>query len=151
MNIIRKNLLKIIAVLCFVIVFLLYKVSCEKNVLQKNMDFIFTNSISDAAGGLSKDYDQMDSVQIIQCYDQTLYNLYDAQEVFYQTSYKKYDDLFYTLNRIYFYIMDHHSERYEIENQGRIYEFLTKVICYPEDDQLIDDFNRFLDSQTLKR
>lgn len=41
------------------------------------------------------------------------------------------------------------NENYEIEDKLYIFEFLGKILVYPDDNQLISDFNLFLDSKKM--
>ena len=115
--------------------------------MQRNIDLTFTNAISDSMSGLSKDYSKLSTDEKIQCYYQTISNLKDAMEVFHVSSYKEYDDLFQALNHLYIYLLKNHNENYEIDNTLYIYEFLLKVLVYPNDEQLISDFNNFLNNK----
>ena len=141
MKILKRFMLPI---LILILIVLLFFVKSEKDVMQRKIDLTFTNSIRDAMGGLSKDYSKLSTDEIIQCYYQTLYNLKDAVEVFHVSSYKEYDNVFQTLNNLYIYLLENRNENYEIDNQLYIFEFLGKVMVYPNDEQLISDFNNFL-------
>ncbi len=144
MKILKRFLLPI---LILILVILLFFVKSEKDVMQRNIDLTFTNAISDAMGGLSKDYSKLSSDEKIQFYYQTFSNLKDAMEVFHVSSYKEYDNLFQTLNHLYIYLLENRNENYEIDNQLYIFEFLGKVLVYPNDEQLISDFNNFLNNK----
>lgn len=135
-------LLSILSLLLFI-----EKSEKEKDVLQKKVDLVFTNSISDSMFGLSMDYSKLDDEQKIQFYYQTLYNLHDALEVFNVSSYRKYNNLFLTLNRLYTFLLRNKNDNFEIEDKLYIFEFLGKMLVYPDDNQLISDFNHFLDSK----
>ena len=141
MKILKRFLLPILIIILIV---LLFFVKSEKDVMQRNIDLTFTNSISDAMGGLSKDYSKLSTDEKIQCYYQTLSNLKDAMDVFHVFSYKEYDNLFQTLNHLYIYLLENRNENYEIDHQLYIFEFLGKVLVYPNDEQLISDFNNYL-------
>ncbi len=144
MKILKRFLLPI---LILILIVLLFFVKSEKDVMQRNIDLTFTNAISDAMGGLSKDYSKLSSDEKIQCYYQTFSNLKDAMEVFHVSSYKEYDNLFQTLNHLNIYLLENRNENYEIDNQLYIFEFLGKVLVYPNDEQLISDFNNFLNNK----
>ncbi len=101
MKILKRFLLPILILILIVLLFL---VKSEKDVMQRNIDLTFTNAISDAMGGLSKDYSKLSSDEKIQCYYQTFSNLKDAMEVFHVSSYKEYDNLYQTLNHLYIYL-----------------------------------------------
>ena len=141
MKILKRFMLPI---LILILIILLFFVKSEKDVMQRKIDLTFTNAIRDAMGGLSRDYNKLSTDEKIQCYYQTLYNLKDAIEVFHVSSYKKYDNVFQTLNHLYIYLLENRNENYEIDNQSYIFEFLGKVMVYPNDEQLISDFNNFL-------
>jgi hypothetical protein len=141
----RKILLPILVLLLLITSVLLFKIKSEKDVLQKNIERTFTNAISDSMGGLSKDYRKLGIEYKIQCYYQTVDNLKDALDVFHNTSYKEYNNLFQTLNRLYIHLLRNHSEDYEIDDKLFIFEFLGKILVFPEDNQLISEFNNFLD------
>jgi tRNA nucleotidyltransferase/poly(A) polymerase len=148
MKLSKKVMLFFLVLLLIILSVLLFKVKLEKVQMQKRIDLVFINAISDSMDGLSKDYVQMDSEQKIQYYYKTLYNLHDALEVLYASSYnKKYDNLVQTLNRLYIYLLKKQGENYEIEDAGHIFEFLGKILVYPYDNQKISDFNSFLDSK----
>lgn len=144
MKILKRFLLPI---LILILIVLLFFVKSEKDVMQRNIDLTFTNAISDAMGGLSKDYSKLSSDEKIQCYYQTFSNLKDAMEVFHVSSYREYDNLFQTLNHLYIYLLENRNENYEINNQLYIFEFLGKVLVYPNDEQLISDFNNFINNK----
>lgn len=148
MKILRKNMLPILVLLLIITSVILLIIKSEKDVLQKNIDVTFTNAISDSMSGLSKDYIKIDTNQKIQYYYLTVTNLSDALDVFYVTSYKDYDNFFQILNRLYIYLLENHNENYEIDGQLYIFEFLGKVLVYPDDNQLISDFNNYLDEKT---
>lgn len=137
----KKFLLPIIILILIVLLFI---VKSEKDVMQRNIDLTFTNAISDSMSGLSKDYSKLSTDEKIQYYYQTFSNLKDAMEVFSISSYKEYEDLFQALNHLYIYLLKNRNENYEIDNKLYIYEFLGKVLVYPNDEQLISDFNNFL-------
>ena len=63
------------------------------------------------------------------------------------TSYKEYDNLFQALNHLYIFLIKNYGETYEIEDRLYIYGFLGKVMVYPEDKELISEFDRFLDNK----
>jgi hypothetical protein len=144
MKILKRFLLPI---LILILIVLLFFVKSEKDVMQRNIDLTFTNAISDAMGGLSKDYSKLSTDEKIQCYYQTFSNFKDAMEVFHVSSYKKYDNLIQALNHLYIYLLENHNENYEIDNKLYIFEFLGKVLVYPNDEQLISDFNNFLNNK----
>jgi hypothetical protein len=147
MKISDKKKSSILVVLLLLSLGLLFVVKSEKDELQKNIDLVFTNAISESMGGLNRDYKQIDYEEKIQCYYQTLSNLHDALDVFYTSNYKEYDNLYLALNRLYIYILGNQGERYEIDDKLYIYKFLAKILVYPEDNQVISDFNSFLDSK----
>jgi hypothetical protein len=143
-----KNITKfLLPILILILIVLLFIVKSEKDVLQRNIDLTFTNAISDSMSGLSIDYSKLSTDEKIQCYYQTFSNLKDAMEVFHVSSYKKYDNLFLAINQLYIYLLENHNENYEIDNKLYILEFLGKVLVYPNDEQLISDFNNFLNSK----
>lgn len=144
MKILQKFLLPI---LILILIVLLFIVKSEKDVMQRNIDLTFTNAISDSMSGLSKDYSKLSTDEKIQCYYQTFSNLKDAMEVFHVSSYKEYDDLFQALNHLYIYLLENHNENYEIDNKLYIFEFLGKVLVFPNDEQLISEFNDFLNNK----
>jgi hypothetical protein len=144
----KKIMLFSLIILLIISSVLLFVGKTEKDVLQKNIDLVFTNAVSDSMGGLSMDYDKIDTEEKIRCYYQTLSNLHDALEVFHISSYKEYNELFQTLNRLYIYILKNKGENYEIDDKLSIFNFLGKVLVYPDDNQLISDFNSFLDSKS---
>ncbi len=147
MKISKNMMLFSLTILLIISSVLLFIGKIEKDGLQKEIDLVFTNAISDAMGGLSMDYDKIDTEEKIRCYYQSLSNLHDALEVFHISSYREYNELFQTLNRLHTYILKNKSENYEIDDKLTIYEFLVKILFYPDDNQLISDFNIFLDSK----
>ncbi|MGB4439310.1 MAG: hypothetical protein WBJ13_08840, partial [Sedimentibacter sp.] len=56
--------------------------------MQKNIDLIFTNAITDSMNGLSKGYNEIDNNQKVQYYYLIITNLKDALDVFNISSYK---------------------------------------------------------------
>ncbi len=141
MKILKRFMLPI---LILILIVLLFFAKSEKDVMQRNIDLTFTNLIRDAMVGLSMDYSKLSTDEKIQCYYQTFYNLEGAIEVFHFSSYKEYDNLFQTLNHIYIYLLENRNENYEVDNQLYIFKFLGKVLVYPNDEQLISDFNNLL-------
>ncbi|MDF2908385.1 MAG: hypothetical protein K0R34_3706, partial [Herbinix sp.] len=143
-----KNITKFLSpFLILMLIVLLFIVKSEKDELQRNIDRTFTNAISDSMSGLSKDYSKLSTDEKIQCYYQTFSNLKDAMEVFHVSSYKEYDNFFQALNHLYIYLLENHNENYEINNKLFIFEFLGKVLVYPNDEQLISDFNNSLNNK----
>ncbi|MDF2944874.1 MAG: hypothetical protein K0S01_3732 [Herbinix sp.] len=140
----KKFLLPILIVILIVLLFI---VKSEKDVMQRNIDLTYTNAISDAMSGISKDYSKLSTDEKVQYYYQTFFNLRDAMEVFNVSSYKEYDNLFLALNHLYIYLLDNRNENYEIDNTLYIFEFLGKSLVYPNDEQLISDFNNFLSNK----
>lgn len=141
----KSIMLPLYALLLITTLVILFIIKSEKDVLQKNIDLIFTNAITDSMNGLSKGYNEIDNNQKIQYYYQIITNLKDALDVFHVSSYKEYDDFFQTLNRLYIYLLENHNATYEIDRQLYIFEFLGKIMVYPDDNQLISDFNSYLD------
>ena len=144
MKIFKRFMMPILIVILTV---LLLSVKSEKDVMQRKIDLTFTNAIGDAMGGLNRDYSKLSTDEKVQCYYQTLSNLKDAMEVFHVSSYKEYDNVFQTLNHLYVCLLENRNENYEIDNQLYIFEFLGKVMVYPNDEQLISDFNNFLNNK----
>lgn len=145
---ISKNMqVTILVILLIISSILLLVTKLERNALQKRIDLIYTNAISDSMAGLARDYTQLDTDEKAQLYYQTISNLRDATEVFYITSYKEHDYLLQTLNKLYTYLLFNKNENYEFEDTLHIFSFLGKVLVYPEDEQLISDFNDFIDSK----
>ena len=140
----------ILVLLLIVTIAILVKIKFEKDVLQKNIDLAFANAISDSMSGLSKDYSKIDANEKIQYYYQTVTNLYDALELFNGSSYKEYDEYFNVLNRLYIYLLQNKNE-YEIEGQSKIFEFLGKSLSFTDDNQLIYDFNEYLDIKVKEK
>jgi len=143
----KSIILPLYALLLIITLVILFIIKSEKDVLQKNMDLIFTNAISDSMSGLSKGYSEIDNNQKIQYYYQIITNLKEALDVFHVSSYKEYDDFFKTLNRLYIYLLENHNATYEIGGQSYIFEFLSKIMVYPDDNKLISDFNSYLDER----
>jgi hypothetical protein len=93
-----------------------------------------------------------------------LYNLKDAMEVFFITSYKENEDIYGVLNKLYIYLLENYvlpaegeanlgkgiQNDYVIENSLSIFEYLGKIMVYPNDKQVIADFNEFLDGRKSK-
>lgn len=143
-----KNMqVTILVILLIISSILLLVTKSERNALQKKIDLIYTNAISDSMGGLAKDYTQLDTDEKAQLYYQTISNLRDATEVFYITSYKEHNYLSQTLNKLYTYLLFNKNENYEFEDTLYIFTFLGKILVYPEDEQIISDFNDFIDSK----
>lgn len=113
MKISKKIMLFSLIILLILSLVLLFVGKTEKDVLQKKIDLVFTNAISDSMGGLSIGYDKIDTEEKIRCYYQTLSNLHDALEVFYISSYREYNELFQTLNRLYIYILRNKGDKSE--------------------------------------
>ncbi len=143
----RKNIVPILIILLLLSFTLLYIVKSEKDVLQKNVDLVFTNAISDSMNGINLDYSGISTNEKVRCYYQTVSNLNDALNIFHSTSYKEYDNLFQALNHLYIFLIDNYGETYEIEDKLYIFEFLGKVMVYPEDKELISEFDRYLDNK----
>lgn len=141
----KKNIMLVLGLLLSVAAVMLFMMKQNNDVLQKSIDITFTNAVSDSMGGLSKDYSKIDADEKIQYYYQTVTNLKDALDVFHVTSYKDYDKYFEILNRLYIYLLENKNERYEIKGQLHIFEFLGKSLVYPDDSQVISDFNAYLD------
>lgn len=148
MKISKKIMLFSLIILLIISSVLLSEAKIKRDVLQKNIDNIFTNAVSDSMGGLSMDYDKIDTEEKIRFYYQTLSNLYDALEVFHISSYRENKELYQTLNRLYIHILRNKGENYEIDDQQSILNFLVKIVFYSDDDQLISDFNSFLDNKS---
>lgn len=134
----------ILAVMLLVTLIFLIKIKSEKDTLQEKLDFIFTNSITESTVGLAMDYSKMRTEDKVQFYNQTLINLKHALDVFNTTSYKKYDDLFMVLSKLYIYLLEIRNTSYDIAKPNYIYEFLSKILVYPDDNQTIKEFNEFL-------
>lgn len=137
----------LLPILILILIVLLFIVKSEKDVMQRKIDLTFTNAISDSMSGLSMDYSKLSTDEKIQYYYQTVSNLKDAMEVFNVSSYKEYDNIFQELNHLYIYLLKNRNENYEIDNQLYIFEYLGKVLVYPYDEQLISDFNNFLNNK----
>ncbi len=147
----KQNKFTTILVLLLVItIVILVKIKSEKDLMQKSIDLAFTNAISDSMSGLSKDYSKIDTNEKIQYYYQTVTNLKDASDIFYSTSYKDYDEYFNVLNRLYIYLLQNINE-YEIEGQSEIFEFLAKSLSLPDDNQVISNFNGYLDTKKKEK
>lgn len=127
---------------------ILFLMKQNKDVLQKSMDNVFKNAVSDSMSGLSKDYSKIDADEKIQYYYQAVTNLKDALDVYHNTSYKDYDKYFEILNRLYIYLLENKNRNYEIRGQTQIFEFLGKSLVYPDDSQLISNFNAYLDEMS---
>ncbi len=140
----------ILVLLLVIILVILVKIKSEKDLMQKSIDLAFTNAISDSMSGLSKDYSKIDTNEKIQYYYQTVTNLKDASDIFYSTSYKDYDEYFNVLNRLYIYLLQNINE-YEIEGQSEIFEFLAKSLSLPDDNQVISNFNGYLDTKKKEK
>lgn len=123
------------------------KFKSERDALQKSVDLAYVNAITKSMDGLSRDYTSIDNNEKIQLYYKTLYYLESAINAFESTSYEEYNNLFYSLNNLYHYLIQNTNENYEIRNKGNIYEFLAKVVVSPEDNIRIDDFNKYFESQ----
>jgi hypothetical protein len=147
MKLSNKSIITVLLILLVACSVLLYINYSKKIFLQKNVDLIFTDAISKSMGGLAMDYSKIDNIQKLKYYEQTLSNLHDALNIFHLTSYKKYDNLFLALNRLYFHLLENPSDDYEIEVKSNIFEFLGKIMVVPDDSQLLSDFNHFLDSK----
>ena len=147
MKTLNKYILLILVLLLIVTSTLILKTSAEKKVLQKNIDNIYINAISDSMDGLTKDYNLINTNEKIELYYKTLSNLRDALDVFYFTSYKEYNDLFITLNNLYIYLLENRNESYEINNDLYIHEFLGTILVSPDDKQKINDFNNSIGSK----
>ena len=147
MKISKKIKLFSLIILLIVTSVLLLVGKTKRDVLQREIDLVFTNAISDSMSGLSMDYDKIGTEGKIRCYYQTLYNLHDAIEVFHISSYREDKELFKTLNRLYTYILTNKRDNYEIDDKLYIFSFLGKIMFYPDDNQVISDFNSFLDSK----
>ena len=147
----KKYMMPVLVLLLSITAVMLFMVKQNKDVLQKSIDLTFTNAISDSMSGLSKDYSKIDDDEKIQFYYQTVTNLKDALDVFHVTSYKDYDKYFETLNRLYIYLLENKNERYEIKGQLHIFEFLGKSLVFPDDSQVISDFNAYLDEKAKEK
>ena len=147
----KKNMMLILSLLLSIAVVMLFMMKQDNDALQKSIDLTFTNAISDSMGGLSKDYSKIDADEKIQYYYQTVTNLKDALDVFHVTSYKDYDKYFEILNRLYIYLLENKDESYEIKGKLHIFEFLGKSLVYPDDSQLISDFNAYLDEKAKEK
>lgn len=143
-----KMIIPILSVLLIITLSLLYIVKAERDVLQKSMDRNFTNSIMDSMDGLSVDSSKIDTNNKIRYYYQVITKLSDALNLFHSTSYKEYDAMFQTLNRLYIYLLEQENDTYVIDNKLYIHEFLGKVMVFPDDKELISDFNILLDNLT---
>mgnify|MGYP000846718420 FL=1 len=147
----KKNMTHILGLLLSVAVVMLFMMKYNKDALQKGIDLNFINAVSDSMGGLSKDYSKIDSDEKIRNYYQTVTNLKDALDVFHITSYKDYDEYFEILNRLYIYLLENKNDNYEIKGQSHIFEFLGKSLVYPDDSQVISDFNTYLDEKAKEK
>jgi hypothetical protein len=56
--------------------------------------------------------------------------------------------LFHALDRLYTYLTKNYADSYDIEDKLYIYEFLGKVMVFPDDEVLISDFESFLDNKS---
>ena len=148
MKSLRSNMLTILVLLLIVILAILLKLKSEKDALQKNIDLTFKTAISDSMDGLAKDYSKIDSNQKIQYSYQTVINLKDALDVFHVSSYKNYEEYFLILNRLYLYLLENYNNKNEIDGKLYIFEFLGKSLVYPNDNELISDFNNYLDGKS---
>lgn len=59
----RSVMLTLYPLLLIITLVILFIIKSEKDSLQKNIDFTFTNAISDSMSGLSKDYSKIDNNQ----------------------------------------------------------------------------------------
>lgn len=143
----RKVWTTIFAILLVLSLIFLLVTKSQKDRLQKDMDLIFTNAISDAMGGINKDYSKLNYDDKVQLYYQTVSNLHDAMEAFHSTSYKEYDSMLLALNQLYLYLLENKDETYEIDDTLRIFEFLGKVMVFPEDEKLISDFMDLIEAK----
>ncbi|MDF2538834.1 MAG: hypothetical protein K0S76_1855 [Herbinix sp.] len=143
----RKNLIHILIILLIATSVMLFIVKSEKEVLQKNMDLAFTNAISDTMHGLGMDFDKMEVNNRIQYYYLAITNLKDALDLFHNTSYKEYDNLFQALLQLYSYWLPSDNGDYIIEDKLYIFEFLGKALVYPEDEKLITEFYNFIEQK----
>lgn len=143
-----KKIRSIILIILLIISSVLLLITkSQKDVLQERIDLVFTDAISDSMGGLNKDYSKLNLDEKSQLYYQTMSNLHDALEVFHATSYRKYDDMFLVLNKLYIHLLTNKDTSYEIKHKLYIFEFLGKILVFPEDIKLITDFNNFLDGK----
>ncbi len=159
MSIVKKLATPVLLLLLIVLALQYSEVKFKSETLQKNADIIFYKAIRDTMGGLGIDYDKTDKEQKLQSYYQITSNLYDAMEVFFITSYNDNEDLYKVLNSLYIYLLERYGiadtltmeaedeSKYEIEDRLTIFEFLGKLIVYPEDKQITSDFKNFLDGK----
>ena len=147
----KKNMTHILGLLLSVAVVMLFMMKYNKDALQKGIDLNFINAVSDSMEGLSKDYSKIDADEKIRNYYQTVTNLKDALDVFHITSYRDYDEYFEILNRLYIYLLENKNDNYEIKGQSHIFGFLGKSLVYPDDSQVISDFNTYLDEKAKEK
>jgi len=69
MKTLNKYILLILVLLLIVTSTLILKTSAEKKVLQKNIDNIYINAISDSMDGLTKDYNLINTNEKIELLD----------------------------------------------------------------------------------
>lgn len=142
----------------------LLEVKSESKSQQKKADIIYFKAISDTMEGINLNCSNVNREQKIQGFYQMLYNLKDAMEVFFITSYKENEDIYGVLNKLYIYLLENYvlpaegeanlgkgiQNDYVIENSLSIFEYLGKIMVYPNDKQVIADFNEFLDGRKSK-
>lgn len=145
-----KIVISILVVLLMISLSSLYIIKSERDVLQKNIDYNFKKSLSDSIVGLGIDNSKLDTNDKIRYYYHGISKLYDALNVFHTTSYKENNEMFQTLNRLYIYLLKQENDTYLIDNKLTILEFLGKVMVFPDNKELISDFNIFLDEQSKK-
>lgn len=144
----KKYIIPVLGLLLTFTIVIVFLMKQNKDVLQKSIDNVFTNAVSDSMSGLSKDHSKIDADEKIQYYYQAVTNLKDALDVYHNTSYKDYDKYFEILNRLYIYLLENKNRNYEIREQTQIFEFLGKLLVYPDDSQLISNFNAYLDEMS---
>jgi hypothetical protein len=115
--------------------------------IQKEVDISFVNDITDAMDGLSKDYSKISTSEKTYYYYKTVSNLHDARSIFYITSYKDHSNLYQVLDRLYTYLTKNYADSYDIEDKLYIHDLLGKVMAFPEDDELISEFETFLNNK----
>lgn len=140
----KTIILIILLIICSVALYINW---VEKEALQKRADEVFTNTISEAMTGAAMDYSKLSVDEKIQFYYKMFYHLKDAQDIFHSTTYKEQDELYSAINQLYIYLLERRSESseyYEIEDGGYIYQFFGKVLVFPDDSELIEEFNTFI-------
>lgn len=144
-----KFIQPLLVILLIITLILLFSVKSEKDALQKRVDQDFINAISFSMSAIARDYNKLSRDEKIIYYYQAEYGLKSAQDIFYISSYKKYDSIIQALNGLYIYLLEYGNKNgdYEIKDSSYIFDTIWKIVGQLEDKELSAEFNTFIENR----